>query len=85
MSTELTKRVSMSIQELANGIDTYLENVAGGKRQAFVLIVADSDGIAHDVYNTTRENARTLLEGQIEFWKTEKAEIPAHYNPDLKT
>lgn len=82
MTTKLTQYVSISMQELANAADKYLHAIAG-KRQSFVIIVADSDGVAHDVYNCSKADAKTLLEGQIKHWDDGKAEIPAHYNPDL--
>ena len=78
-----TSNVSIELQQLAAHIERHLWSAAG-KRQSFVLIVADTDGIAHDLYNCSRDDAIMLLEGQVEFWKANKAEIPAHYNPNLK-
>jgi len=85
MSDDVEKinRVAVSLQTLATAIDDYLTTVAGGERQAFVLVVS-VDHVQQYVSNASRPDGVGMIEGLLERWKTGRADIPAHYNPDLK-
>lgn len=74
-------RVSLSLQELAQYADDFLKERAG-ERVAFVLIVAVDD-VAQYVSNADRKDGRELIESLLARWKAGRADIPAHYNPDL--
>lgn len=85
MSLDMKKvsDVSLSLQTLATAIDDYLKAVSGGERQAFVLITC-TDGISQYVSNASRPDGTMLIEDLLARWKAGRADIPAHYNPDLK-
>lgn len=75
-------RISIALQDIAGGINHVLREVAG-EDIAFVL-VCQADGVAQYVSNATRQDGAALLESLLERWKAGRADIPAHYNPDLK-
>ncbi len=74
-------RVSLALQDLANEIDEVLAAVAG-ERISFVLVV-QADKVAQYISNTKREDGAELIESLLARWKAKRADIPAHYNPDL--
>lgn len=74
-------RVSLMLQTLAQNIDDVLTEIAG-ERVNFVLVV-QADKIAQYVSNASRQDGTELLEGLLARWKAGRADIPAHYNPDL--
>ena len=78
-----TTDVSVSLQTLATAIDDFFTGVAGGERQAFVLVVC-TDGVSQYVSNASRADGTMLIEELLARWKAGRADIPAHYNPDLK-
>ncbi|MEY5098662.1 MAG: hypothetical protein RJA36_1381, partial [Pseudomonadota bacterium] len=39
---------------------------------------------AQYVSNATRDDGRELIESLLARWKAGRADIPAHYNPDLR-
>ena len=53
-----------------------------GQELAFILLV-QADNVAQYVSNAYRPNAQALLEDLLQRWKDGRADIPAHYNPDL--
>lgn len=73
--------VSVSLPALATAIETYLETIAG-EPIAFVLIVS-TDKVAQYVSNASRPDGKELIESLLARWKANRADIPAHYNPDL--
>lgn len=75
-------RVSMALQDIAATLNTMLTDVAG-EEVAFVLVV-QADKVAQYVSNAKREDGSELLESLLARWKAGRADIPAHYNPDLK-
>lgn len=81
MSTT-TNDLSTHLQYLAAAIDGALTDTAGN-RCTFVLLVSH-DGVAQYVSNATRTDGTALIEQLLERWKQGRADIPAHYNPDLK-
>lgn len=74
--------LSLRIQDIAQSLDDVLTEIAG-HRVSFVFVV-EGDGVAQYVSNASRPDGRALLESLIERWDTNRADIPAHYNPDLK-
>lgn len=81
MKREQRIEVSVSLQELAVVIDDFLTEKAG-ERISFVLVVA-TDDVAQYVSNTERKDGVELIESLLARWKANRADIPAHYNPDL--
>ena len=75
-------RVSLALQEIASTLNTVLTDVAG-EEVAFVLVV-QADKVAQYVSNTKRQDGQELLESLLARWKANRADIPAHYNPDLQ-
>ena len=55
---------------------------AAGEEIAWVLVCA-SDGVTQYVSNADRKDGTELLSTLIARMKAERADIPAHYNPDL--
>lgn len=74
-------RVSLALQPLADVISEALREVAG-EEIAFVLLVS-ADKTAQYVSNASREDGTELIESLLARWKANRADIPAHYNPDL--
>ncbi len=74
-------RVSLVLQRLAAEISATLEH-AGGEPLAFVLIVS-ADKTAQYISNASRQDGTELIESLLDRWKAGRADIPAHYNPDL--
>lgn len=74
-------RLSLKMQALAGAIDAALE--VAGKRSAFVLVL-QVDGVAQYVSNADRSDGQALIESLLARWKAGRADIPAHYNPDLR-
>lgn len=82
MSAQATQ-VSLRLQDIASGLSDLLQDIAG-EPIAFVLIVS-VDKTAQYVSNASREDGTELIESLLERWRAKRADIPAHYNPDLKT
>lgn len=82
MSKQSVVAVSIALPTLATEIDHFLENVAG-EPVAFLLVVGTDDAMQY-VANVKREEGVALLEDLLARWKAGRADIPAHYNPDLK-
>lgn len=74
--------VSLSLQDLAGVVSDYLAEKAG-EPIAFVLLVS-VDKTAQYVSNASRADGKKLIESLLARWKVGRADIPAHYNPDLK-
>jgi len=74
--------VSLSIQQLATMIDDHLKQVAG-ERIAFALVI-HVDGTAQYTGNCSRADGTVMIEDLLTRWKANRADIPAHYNPDIR-
>ena len=53
-----------------------------GERVSYVLMV-NVDDVTQYVSNTDRKDGIELIESLLARWKVGRADIPAHYNPDL--
>lgn len=80
MST--SQRLSIALQDIASDLSARLKAVTG-EDLAFVLVVS-ADDIAQYVSNAKREDGAALIESLLARWKAGRADIPAHYNPDLE-
>ena len=76
-------RVSVRLQDIAQTLDEILEEIAG-ERVTFVLTLQVGE-IAQYVSNAARADGETLIRSLLERWAMRRADIPAHYNPDLRT
>lgn len=75
-------RLSVRLQDIAQSLSDVLSDVAG-EPVPFVLVV-QADKIAQYVSNCDRKDGCELIESLLERWEAGRADIPAHYNPDLK-
>jgi hypothetical protein len=82
VNAQQAAQVSVALQPMAGVIEDLLQHVAG-ERIPFVLMVS-TDGVTQYVSNTNREDGVELIESLLARWKAGRADIPAHYNPDLK-
>lgn len=80
--TTQSQRLSLAMQDIANGLNEYLKVIAG-EEIAFVLII-QADKVAQYVSNASRADGTELIEDLLNRWKANRADIPAHYNPDLR-
>lgn len=83
MDLQPSKRVSTQLQRISHELERNLEHAADGP-VAFIVLLQTSDGIVQYVNNIDRADAELLLTTQLKHWLDGRADIPAHYNPDLK-
>lgn len=76
-----TVAVSLTLQQLASFINDSLA-AAAGDTVPWALVL-QTDGVAQYVANTSREDGQKLIESLLDRWRAGRADIPAHYNPDL--
>lgn len=74
-------KLSLRLQDIAQSLDDVLLDVAG-ERINFVLVLT-ADGVAQYISNASRKDGRELIESLLAWWNAGRADIPAHYNPDL--
>ena len=74
-------KLSLRMQDIAQSLAEVLEEVAG-EPIAFVLVLS-ADKTAQYVSNASRVDGKEMIEGLLARWKAGRADIPAHYNPDL--
>ena len=75
-------RLSIALQAIAQSLNDLLADAAG-EEIAWVM-VCQTDGVAQYVSNCDRKDGRELIESLLERWDAGRADIPAHYNPDLR-
>ena len=75
-------RLSVRLQDIAQALSEVLDEVAG-EPVAFVLVL-QADKIAQYISNASRQDGRELLQDLMDRWDAKRADIPAHYNPDLR-
>ena len=78
-----TNELSVALQTIAQMLGDDLKGVAG-EPVAFVL-VCQIGSMAQYVSNASRSDGKELIESLLDRWRSNRADIPAHYNPDLKT
>ena len=76
-----TERISLVLQPLAAEIRSTLRHEAG-EETPFLLVVQSGDVVQY-VSNADRSEGIEVLRGLLERWEAGRADIPAHYNPDL--
>ena len=76
-------RISVALPVVAKHLDAALTDTAGV--EVPWVLVCQVDGVAQYVSNTERKDGTALIEMLLERWKAGRADIPAHYNPDLRT
>lgn len=74
--------LSLAMQDIAALLNEKLKEAAG-EEIAFVM-VCQADGVAQYVSNAARKDGAELIRGLLARWEANRADIPAHYNPDLK-
>lgn len=74
-------RISLQAQALAQALSETLADIAG-EPIAFVLVL-QADKVAQYLSNVERKDGVDLIESLLARWKANRADIPAHYNPDL--
>lgn len=75
-------KFSVQAQPFAQALAETLEGIAG-EPVAFVLVV-QVDKVAQYISNCERKDGVDLIESLLARWKANRADIPAHYNPDLR-
>ena len=75
-------RLSIALQAIAQILNDLLADAAG-EEIAWVM-VCQTDGVAQYISNCDRKDGRELIESLLERWDAGRADIPAHYNPDLR-
>ena len=81
MTTEAVKKLSCNLQQIATALKEALE-IAAGKEVNFILVSHVDDALQY-ISTVEREESMEILNELLERWKAHKADIPAHYNPDL--
>lgn len=81
MNKQQITQVSVSLQELSLQVEAFLEQKAG-EPVAFVLVVATGEVMQY-TSNASRADGVQLLKDLFAGWEARRADIPAHYNPDL--
>ena len=80
MST--SARLSIELQTIASALNEMLSEAAG-KEITWVLLCS-ADDVAQYISNASRPDGRALIESLLQRWTAGRADIPAHYNPDLR-
>lgn len=75
-------RLSVRLQDIAQSLAEVLDEVAG-EPVPFVLVL-HADKTAQYVSSLNRKDGRELIESLLARWKAGRADIPAHYNPDIR-
>lgn len=75
-------RFSLHAQAIAQALGETLQEICG--EPVVFMLVVQADKVAQYVANGDRRDCQKLLEELLERWKANRADIPAHYNPDLK-
>lgn len=75
-------RLSVRLQDIAQSLSEVLDEVAGEPVPFVLVLQADKTG--QYVSSLDRKDGRELIEILLARWKAGRADIPAHYNPDLR-
>jgi hypothetical protein len=73
------RKISVAMQEIAEHLDKYLENIAG-EHMGFSLVVfnAVNDSRMNYVSNCSREDVYSALSSLLKGWEEGMPDIPAH-------
>jgi hypothetical protein len=74
--------LSLRMQDIAQALDDILKDIAG-ERLSFVFVV-QADGVAQYISNTDRKDGAELVRSLLARRDANRADIPAHFNPDLR-
>ena len=74
--------LSLKLQDIAGALSDVLNEVAG-ESIPFVLVL-EADKVAQYISNCDRKDGADLIRSLLARWDSNRADIPAHYNPDLK-
>ena len=80
-NAEAAKRLSCNLQQAAAAIQQFLSDLAG-TRVEFILL-AHTDHVLQYISTIDRQQSMEILADLLDRWEKNKADIPAHYNPDL--
>lgn len=80
--SDVATKLSLSLQDIAALVEDEIQ-LRAGEPCAFVLVV-QAGKTAQYISNASREDGAKLIESLLVRWKANRADIPAHYNPDLK-
>ncbi len=75
-------RLSLKLQDVAASLSEVLTEIAG-EDIPFVLVL-EADKVAQYISNCERKDGADLIRGLLARWDAKRADIPAHFNPDLK-
>lgn len=78
---EAAKKLAVQIQPLAAALEDMLMGMAG-ERVSFVLLLSVGQVMQYAA-NVEREDGMKILRELLERWEANRADIPAHMNPDL--
>jgi hypothetical protein len=76
-------RVSTMLQPLAEALETTLAELAG-ETIGFVLVTSVAN-TAQYVSNVQRSDGTEMIRDLLARWEAKRADIPASYNPDLRS
>ena len=74
-------RLSIAMQSIAQRISQMLSDAA--EEEIAWVLVCQADKTAQYLSNASRADGAELIESLLLHWKAGRADIPAHYNPDL--
>jgi hypothetical protein len=80
--TTPTEALSIQLQRIAADLKAELASAVG--REIGFVLVCEVDGVAQYISNAPRADGVALIEELLARWKANRADIPAHYNPDLR-
>lgn len=83
MEREQTIAVSLSLQQLAQEVDDFLA-LRAGERVPFTITLAVG-GVSQYVSNCARSDGAQMIRDLLARCDAGRADIPAHYNPDLRS
>ena len=75
------QQLSVGLQDTANMIQDRLTELTG--QDCAMMLFVSVDNTLQCISNMDRADAIKVMETQLERWRKNKADIPAHYNPDF--
>lgn len=84
MSNTQAKKVSVVLQRISHEINASLRGAAGEECAFMLILQTPGDGVVQYISDAARDDAAMLMVTQLQHWDAGRADIPAHYNPNLK-